>query len=209
MRVSELAIALFYDSSDAGTWSLLALSDHRGVISPNDLHPKAFYAAAGSLRCYSERIMCFLSTGAAGELVQYVRFLIESLVSLTGADLAAEFPDVSSGADFFGEKDVLAGLFQENQTLLLAQDAGKSDLMLSFLAPDGTAPKTRLSPYFRQVMIDKRIWQTAACAAIDEYVYVAEERLAAGSSSELSSLVGRWKRYRSVLTTQLRMNLTP
>ncbi|MDW8243025.1 MAG: hypothetical protein RMJ88_07410 [Thermogemmata sp.] len=201
--MKELAIALFYDSEEAGTWSLLALKSHRGVISPNDLHPQAFLAADGSLRCYSDRIMCFLNTGAVGEPVRCVYFLLESLISLADTPLASEFPEVSSDTEFFGEKDVLAALFQENQTRLVVQDAGKTDLMLSYLNAEGNAPETRLSPYFRHVIIDKRIWQAAACIAIDEYICVAEERLAEGICSKLSSLVDRWKKHRSALTKSL------
>jgi hypothetical protein len=203
MRINELSVALFYDSPAAGSWSLLALAEHRGVIAPDDLAPRAFSAVAGSLRCFSDRIMLFLDTGRAGELTQYVNFLLESLAALSGRDWSKEFPELSLDASFFDEAHVLAGLFQEDQTRLLLRDAGSSDASFSFLAPDGSAPETRLSPYFRNLVIDKRVWQGAAGLALDEYFRVAEERVAGANSEPLASLVNRWKKHRSVLTARL------
>lgn len=200
MRIDDLTIVLFYESPEAGAWSLLALGDHCGVIAANDLDPEAFYDVAGSMRCYSDRIMCFLNTGAAGELRHYVHFLIESLVSLTGGELAAEFPEVSVGADFFGQKDVLAGLFQENQTRILLQNTDSSDIVLSYLDFKGDAPEARLSPYFQHLRIDRYVWQTAASTALDEYIRVAEERLGSAGGDRLRNLVNRWKKHRSVLS---------
>jgi len=133
MHVTELSIALTYESEGLGASSLLQLAEHRGVIAPEDLDPQTFYAAAGSIRCFSQRIMCFLDTGA-----------------------------------------------------------------------DGSAPNERLSPYFRRPAINEDVWRAAAGVAIDEYVRVAEERLADGQCEALSNFVGSWTKHRAALTGNAR-----
>lgn len=198
MRLESLDIALFYEHPDAGTWSLLDLREHRGVIHPDDLEPEAFLKASGAINMYCDRFKRFLHTGAAGDMRSYVNFLIESLISPADRHLAARFPGISVGDPFFDYERVAAGLFQEDQTILLLQDRGH-EFELSYLDPNGDAPEHRLSPYFRNVRIHKQIWRLAAAEALDEYFSVAEERLRSGTSAILQPFIASWRSYRHML----------
>lgn len=64
MRLKSLDIALFYEHPDAGTWSLLDLQEHRGVIHPGDLEPETFLRAASAIDMYCDRFKRFLHTSA-------------------------------------------------------------------------------------------------------------------------------------------------
>lgn len=197
MQIESLTIALFYEHPEAGTWSLLDLVKHRGVIDPDDLDSKAFFKASGAIRMYCYRFKCFLQTGAAGDLRSYVNFLIESLVSLGDSNISSFFTGVSIGTPFFDYKDVIAGLLQENQTMIVLQNDNDA-LLLSYLDPDQCAPEHRLSPYFRNVRIDKKSWRMAAIEALDEYFCVAEEQLQYGNYIELQNLVFSWRTFRKI-----------
>jgi hypothetical protein len=198
MHVDSLTIALFYEHPEAGTWSLRDLSEHRGVIGPADLKAGAFFNASGAIRLYCDRFKCFLQTGAAGDLRTYVAFLIESLLPSIGPQSAALFPGIVAGAPFFDYEDVIAGIYQENQTTIVLQDAG-SEVRLSYLDPKRAAPEHRLSPYFRDLRIAKSTWQVAAVEGLDEYIRVAEERLRFGADAAMERLVSSWRAVRGSL----------
>jgi hypothetical protein len=198
MRLETLTVALFYEHRDAGTWSLLDLSRHRGIIDPSDLEPGSFLKASGAIRMYSDRFKCFLRTGAAGDLRSYVNFLVESLVSDVESNVSIKFPGISPGVSFFDYQSVVSGLFQENQTTILLQDRG-NEFEISYLDSNGDAPEFRLSPYFREVRIVKSVWRAAAVEALDEYCSVAEERLLFGKNAELQDLVTAWRSSRDAL----------
>lgn len=192
MSLKNLSIALFYEHPEAGTWSLLDLCQHKGIIAPDDLEPGAFLNAYGAIRMYCDRFMCFLQTGAAGDLRSYSNFLLESLVSSSGQDVATMFQGLSVGTPFLDYENVVAGLVQENQTILVLQDSGSS-YDLSYLDPNRSAPEHRLSPYFVNLRIDKKAWKVAAVEALDEYFLVAEERLRFGKNATLLNLVSSWR----------------
>lgn len=197
MQVESLTIALVYAHRYAGTWSLLDLREHRGVIAPEDLEPAAFLNACGAMRMYDHRFKCFLNTSAAGDLRSYVNFLIESLVSQGDASDARMFADVSIGDPFFDFKDVVAGLFQENQTTIILQDSGDG-LRLSYLNSQREAPESRLSPYFCDLKITRKMWRMAAMEALEEYFCVTEELLQNGRNDDLERFVSSWRSYRNI-----------
>lgn len=102
------------------------------------------------------------------------------------------FKGLSVGTSFLDYENVVAGLFQENQTMLVLQDSGSS-YDLSYLDPNRSAPEHRLSPYFVNLRIDKKAWKVAAVEALDEYFLVAEERLTFGKNASLLNLVSSWR----------------
>jgi len=148
--------------------------------------------------------MCFLDTGAAWNLIEYVRFLIGSVVALAEPDLRHEFRMDFSGGEIFMERVVVASLFQDDASKIVLHDLGNCDVSLSFLAPRANVQESRHNPFFTDVIIEKRVWHAAACLAIDVYMCVAEKILVEGSSNQLGALVGRWKKHRLTLTTGLR-----
>ena len=92
--------------------------------------------------------------------------------------------------------EVVAALFQDNQTRIVLQDAG-ADVSISYLDQDGDAPKDRLSPYFRDATVNKKTWESAAIEALDEYFSVAGQSLRSKDQSKLHDLTVRWHRHRA------------
>ncbi len=193
----SLDIALYYAHEQVGTWPLMALAEHRGVIHPDDLEPDGFLDAVGAMGLYHDRYHCILLTGEAVELVGYVYFLIESLVATASGPVPDELAWRPSPGEFAGFDHVLSLLQQEDQSAIILSD-GDGAVELSYLDSEGDAPETRLSPYFTRFRISTEAWRRAAWHALEEYFEVASERIEGRSAGELGKLVEYWKRLRGV-----------
>ncbi|HYF63882.1 MAG TPA: hypothetical protein VD886_13765 [Herpetosiphonaceae bacterium] len=201
--LTGFSIALFYADETAGTWSLRDLAAHRGVIAPEHVGSDGFTDAAGMLAFYHDRFHCFLQVGAGDDVLSYVHFLLESLVSLSRAQLPAAAEKLRPEASFMGHDQVVASLFQSDQTLVLVQDAG-DDLTLAYLNPAGEAPEYRLSPYFQHISVAKAAWRAAAIEALDEYFQVANEQAALGKQrpTRLAGVIDLWNQARPALIAE-------
>lgn len=196
--MNDLTIALFYLGDEADRWSLHDLSRGRGVIDPDDLLPAPFGEAQGGISLYLDRILCFLDSTAAGDLLSYVHFLIGGLASLSDRSIDPELERFRSEPDFMGLRNVVGELFHIDGSLLVLQTQAGS-LRLSYLDPKRDAPETRLSPYFRDFPLARDAWIEASRCALDEYFEVVEGIIEEADDGEddplgLTELTDLWRR---------------
>lgn len=193
MLASPLTISLVYLDPYGGQSTLRELAANRGVIAAEDLSPDAFFAAQGGLRLSHSRFHVFLFTSAAGELYEYVAFLLGALAKLApGTGPLDRF----ACDDSYGGHDAVVGvLVQEDQSTLVVARGESGRLRLSFLDPDGAAPSEPESPYFDgdAVELDEAEWRKATVDALDAYFAVAKARLGRTRAGPLADLLDAWR----------------
>jgi hypothetical protein len=189
--ISNLSMALYYVDDQAGSWSLFDLCRNAGVINPEHLDARGFAGAGGGLRLFEDRIFCFLDTPGRTDLFTNAWFLLESIAGLAEGPMAEALASFQPGH----EGGLVAVLHHEDGTSLHLDDHGEV-LLLSFLDHEEQAPDERLSPFFRDLPVDREAWLAQALIALGEYAQLV--RRTAGKEVPPSSgpgrLLGAWSR---------------
>ncbi len=120
-------------------------------------------------------------------------------MGLSHSNLAPSLERLRPDARLAGRENLVGGLIQEDQSLLLVSRAGAGILALSYLNSSGEAPGLRGRPYFDRLLVSETAFRRASVEALDEYVAVAAHQLQGAQEGKLHDLVQLWVKHRAVL----------